>query len=109
MLSVYRYAAHGPLVGLRMKTWTGKSVATGGGATWTTGSYDVETDTLYWTVGNPFPATDGDEREGTNFYTNCVLAMEGQTGKLRWYYQLTPHDLQRLERHRAFSLGGHKI
>jgi alcohol dehydrogenase (cytochrome c) len=92
-----------------MKTWTGKSVATGGGATWTTGSYDVETDTLYWTVGNPFPATDGDEREGTNFYTNCVLAMEGQTGKLRWYYQLTPHDLQRLERHRAFSLGGHKI
>jgi PQQ-dependent dehydrogenase (methanol/ethanol family) len=75
------------------ETWIGKAVATGGGATWTTGSYDVETDTLYWTVGNPFPATDGDEREGTNLYTNCVLAMEGQTGKLRWYYQFTPHDL----------------
>jgi PQQ-dependent dehydrogenase (methanol/ethanol family) len=74
-------------------TWTGKALETGGGATWTTGSYDVETSTLYWTVGNPFPATDGDEREGINLYTNCVLALEAKTGKLRWYYQFTPHDL----------------
>jgi PQQ-dependent dehydrogenase (methanol/ethanol family) len=75
------------------ETWTGKAIETGGGATWTTGSYDVETGTLYWTVGNPFPATDGDEREGVNLYTNCVLALEGKTGNLRWHYQFTPHDL----------------
>ena len=74
-------------------TWTGKAISTGGGATWLTGSYDAETDALYWTVGNPYPATDGDEREGTNLYTNCVLALEARTGKLRWYYQFTPHDL----------------
>ena len=75
------------------ETWTGKAIETGGGATWVTGSYDVETGTLYWTVGNPFPATDGDERDGTNLYTNCVLALEAKTGKLRWFYQFTPHDL----------------
>jgi len=75
------------------ETWKGNAIATGGGATWLTGSYDVQTDTLYWAVGNPFPATDGDEREGTNLYTNCVLALDAKTGKLRWYYQFTPHDL----------------
>ncbi len=75
------------------ETWTGKAIATGGGATWLTGSYDVETDTLYWAVGNPFPATDGDERRGSNLYTNCVLALDAKTGTLRWYYQFTPHDL----------------
>jgi PQQ-dependent dehydrogenase (methanol/ethanol family) len=75
------------------ETWSGKAIETGGGATWVTGSYDVGTGTLYWTVGNPFPATDGDDRKGTNLYTNCVLALEAKTGKLRWYYQFTPHDL----------------
>src|SRR5262249_4450515 len=75
------------------ETWTGKALETGGGATWVTGSYDAESDILYWTVGNPFPATDGDDREGTNLYTNCVVALEAKTGKLRWYYQFTPHDL----------------
>jgi PQQ-dependent dehydrogenase (methanol/ethanol family) len=75
------------------ETWTGKALDTGGGATWLTGSYDVETGTLYWAAGNPYPATDGDEREGVNLYSNCVLALEAKTGKLRWYYQFTPHDL----------------
>jgi len=75
------------------ETWKGNALPTGGGATWLTGSYDSETDTLFWAVGNPYPATDGDEREGTNFYSNCVLALEPKTGKLRWYYQFTPHDL----------------
>jgi len=75
------------------ETWIGNAIATGGGATWLTGSYDVETDTLYWAVGNPFPATDGDERIGANLYTNCVLALDPKTGKLRWHYQFTPHDL----------------
>jgi PQQ-dependent dehydrogenase (methanol/ethanol family) len=75
------------------ETWQGTALPTGGGATWSTGSYDPETDTVYWAVGNPFPATDGDERKGVNLYTNCVLALEAKTGKLRWYYQFSPHDL----------------
>ena len=75
------------------ETWIGDALPTGGGATWVTGSYDPESDTVYWAVGNPFPATDGDERKGTNLYTNCVLALDAKTGHLRWYYQFTPHDL----------------
>ncbi len=74
-------------------TWKGSAISIGGGATWLTGSYDAETGTLYWTVGNPFPATDGDERGGDNLYTNCVIALDVKTGKLKWYYQYTPHDL----------------
>jgi alcohol dehydrogenase (cytochrome c) len=75
------------------ETWKGRAMAIGGGATWLTGSYDTETGTLYWTVGNPFPATDADERGGANLYTNCVIALDVKTGKLKWYYQFTPHDL----------------
>ena len=75
------------------ETWKGKAIESGGGATWLTGSYDMETDTLYWAVGNPFPATDGDDRDGTNLYTNCVIALNAKDGKLKWYYQFTPHDL----------------
>jgi PQQ-dependent dehydrogenase (methanol/ethanol family) len=77
----------------RSETWNGNAIETGGGATWLTGSYDVETGTLYWAVGNPFPATDGDERRGSNLYTNCVIALDVKTAKLRWHYQFTPHDL----------------
>jgi len=75
------------------KTWKGKAVETGGGATWLTGSYERETGLLFWPVGNPYPDMDGKEREGSNLYTDCVLALESTTGKLRWYYQFTPHDL----------------
>ena len=75
------------------ETWDGKAIETGGAATWLTGSYDAASDTLYWTTGNPFPATDGDERGGINLYTNCVLALNPRDGKLRWYFQFTPHDL----------------
>ncbi len=75
------------------ETWSGTALATGGGATWATGSYDVDTDTLYWAVGNPFPATQGEERIGTNLYTDCVLALDAKSGKLKWHFQFTPHDL----------------
>ncbi|HZS50264.1 MAG TPA: PQQ-binding-like beta-propeller repeat protein [Bryobacterales bacterium] len=75
------------------ETWRGSALETGGGATWLTGSYDPETGLLFWPTGNPFPDTDGDQRAGDNLYTNCVLALEAKTGKLRWYYQFTPHDL----------------
>jgi PQQ-dependent dehydrogenase (methanol/ethanol family) len=75
------------------ETWSGKAIEVGGGATWLTGSYDPETQLLYWPTGNPFPDTDGADRKGDNLYTNCVVALEVKTGKLRWYYQFTPHDL----------------
>ncbi|MFN7918626.1 MAG: PQQ-binding-like beta-propeller repeat protein [Bryobacteraceae bacterium] len=76
------------------ETWgPGPAIETGGGATWLTGSYDPETGLLYWPTGNPFPDTDGDPRPGDNLYTNCVVALDVKTGKLRWHFQFTPHDL----------------
>ena len=75
------------------ETWKGRALPTGGGATWTSGSYDPDSKLLYWAVGNPFPATSGAERGGANLYTNSVLAINPSTGKVQWYYQFTPHDL----------------
>ena len=68
-------------------------MAQGGGATWLTGSYDAEAGVLYWAIGQPYPPTEGAEREGDNLYTDCVVALDPKTGKLLWYYQFTPHDL----------------
>lgn len=64
-----------------------------GGATWTTGSYDPQSGLLYVAVGNPYPDTDGDRRVGDDLYTESDLALDASTGKLRWYFQFTPHDL----------------
>ncbi|HLX43796.1 MAG TPA: PQQ-binding-like beta-propeller repeat protein [Bryobacteraceae bacterium] len=77
------------------ETWKGTALARygGGGATWMTGTYDAETGTLFWGVGNPYPALNGDERQGDNLYTAAVLALNPDTGALKWYYQFTPHDL----------------
>ena len=75
------------------ETWGGKAIDFGGGATWLTGSYDPESDTLYWPTGNPYPDTDGTDRGGDNLYTNCVVALDAKTGKLKWHFQFTPHDL----------------
>jgi len=65
----------------------------GCGSTWLTGTYDPEARLLYWPTGNPCPDYNGDERKGDNLYTSSVLALEPETGKLRWFYQFTPHDL----------------
>jgi PQQ-dependent dehydrogenase (methanol/ethanol family) len=73
------------------ETWQGSIMS--GGSTWLTGSYDPETKVLYWPTGNPWPDTDGTNRKGDNLYTNCILAMDVETGKLRWHFQFTPHDL----------------
>ncbi len=75
------------------ETWKAGEPVTGGGSTWLTGSYDASTDTLYWATGNPFPDDDDRDRPGDNLYTNCVLALDARTGKLKWYYQFTPHDV----------------
>jgi PQQ-dependent dehydrogenase (methanol/ethanol family) len=75
-------------------SWQGNlNLDEGGGSTWLTGAYDPDTGTLYWPTGNPYPDTDGSQRKGDNLYTNSILALEAKTGKLRWYYQFTPHDL----------------
>jgi PQQ-dependent dehydrogenase (methanol/ethanol family) len=75
------------------ETWSGRGLEHGCGATWLTGTYDPEARLLYWPTGNPCPDYNGDERKGDNLYTNSVLALDPQTGKLKWHYQFTPHDL----------------
>ena len=75
------------------ETWKGRDLPTGGGATWASGSYDVASGVLYWAVGNPFPATNGDQRGGSNLYTASVLAIDPKAGTVKWHFQFTPHDL----------------
>ncbi len=77
----------------RSETWKGSALPTGGGATWTTGSYDPDAKLLYWAVGNPYPATNGSKRVGKNLYTDSVVALHPQDGSIQWYFQFTPHDL----------------
>jgi alcohol dehydrogenase (cytochrome c) len=73
-------------------TWSGNSAEFGGGPTWMTGTYDPETDTIFWPTGNPGPDYDGSVRLGANLYSCSVLALDPKTGKLKWYFQFTPHD-----------------
>ncbi len=74
------------------ETWAGDSWKTGGGAIWNTGAYDPDLNLTYWGTGNPYPDTNGDSRIGDNLYTDSVLALDPDTGKLKWFYQFTPHD-----------------
>lgn len=73
-------------------TWSGDSWRTGGGPTWLTGSFDPTLGLLYWGVGNPAPDFNGDVRLGDNLYTDSVIALDMETGALRWHFQFTPHD-----------------
>jgi alcohol dehydrogenase (cytochrome c) len=75
------------------ETWQGKDIEHGGAPTWFTGSYDAELDTVYWPTGNPAKEYNGDHRLGDNLYSDCILALDRKTGRLKWYYQFTPHDL----------------
>jgi alcohol dehydrogenase (cytochrome c) len=72
--------------------WDGDSWKTGGVATWNNGAYDPETNTVYWGTSNPWPDYNGDSRKGDNLYSCSVLALDADTGKLKWFYQFTPHD-----------------
>lgn len=74
-------------------TWAGDSFKTGGSPAWTSGAYDPETDTLYWTTGNPSPDWNGDSRKGDNLYADSLLAIDPNTGDQKWYFQFTPHDV----------------
>ncbi len=73
-------------------TWKNDAWTSGGGSTWLTGSYDPALDLVYWGVGNPAPAFNGDVRPGDNLFTDSLVALHAGSGKLAWYYQFTPHD-----------------
>jgi alcohol dehydrogenase (cytochrome c) len=74
------------------ETWKGDAWKTGGGSIWLTPSYDPELNLTYWGVGNPGPDWNPDQRPGDNLYTDSVIAVDADTGKLRWHYQFTPND-----------------
>lgn len=74
-------------------SWPGDLYLHGGGTTWMPGTYDPELKTLFWGTSNPAPDFEGSVRPGDDLYTDCVLALDPETGKLKWYFQFTPHDL----------------
>ena len=75
------------------ESWPGDSYLHGGGATWMPGTYDPELNTVYWGTGNPAPDYDGSIRPGDDLYTSCLLALDPDTGALKWYFQFSPHNL----------------
>lgn len=75
------------------ESWPGKLYLHGGGTTWMPGTYDPELNTIYWGTSNPAPDFDGTVRPGDDLYTDCLLALDPDKGKLKWHFQFTPHDL----------------
>ena len=76
------------------ETWpAGDIYLHGGGTAWMPGTYDPDLNLIYWGTGNPSPDFDGDAREGDNLYTASVLAINPDTGSLKWHFQFTPHDV----------------
>ncbi len=74
-------------------SWPGESYKLGGGTTWMPGTFDPELNTIFWGTSNPAPDFDGGPRPGDDLYTDCLLALDPDNGKLKWYFQFTPHDL----------------
>jgi alcohol dehydrogenase (cytochrome c) len=74
------------------ESWEGNSWKTGGAPAWNTGTYDAATDQIFWPTGNPAPSNRGEGRAGDNLYSNALLALNADTGKMNWYFQFTKHD-----------------
>ena len=74
------------------ETWEGDSWKIGGSPAWITGTYDPATNTTFWTTGNPAPSNRGEGRAGDNLYSDSLLALDPDTGKLKWHFQFTQHD-----------------
>lgn len=74
-------------------TWAGDSWKYGGGSSWMTGSYDPELNLVYWSIGNPAADFYGGNRKGQNLYTDCTVALDADTGTLKWHFQQIPHDV----------------
>jgi len=77
----------------KAETWQGKGIEHPGATTWLTGTYDPGLDTVYWPTGNPSPDLIGDDRGGDNLYSDSIVALDARTGKLKWHFQFTPHDV----------------
>jgi alcohol dehydrogenase (cytochrome c) len=75
------------------ETWKGSGLEQPGGTTWMTGVYDAALGLVYWTTGNPSPDYNGDERLGDNLYASSVVALDAQSGLLKWHFQFTPHNV----------------
>jgi alcohol dehydrogenase (cytochrome c) len=75
------------------ESWPGDMYLRGGGTTWMPGTYDPELNLIFWGTSNPAPDFDGGPRPGDDLYTDCVLAIDPDTGKLKWHFQFMPHDL----------------
>jgi len=74
-------------------TWAGDSWRTGGASVWVTGAYDPDLNLVYYGIGNPGPDYHSESRKGDNLYSDSIVALDADTGLLRWHYQFTPHDL----------------
>lgn len=75
------------------ESWPGDMYLRGGATTWMPGTYDSDLNTIYWGTSNAAPDFDGSVRPGDDLYTSCVLALDPETGKMKWHFQFTPHDL----------------
>ena len=74
-------------------SWAGSAFQRGGGSIWVPGTYDPELNLVYFGTGNPGPDLDGSVRPGDNLYTCSIVALDADTGKLKWHFQMTPHDV----------------
>src|SRR5713226_9616036 len=74
------------------ESWEGDSWKIGGAPAWITGTYDPAANTTFWATGNPSPSNRGEGRAGDNLYSNSLLALDVDSGKLKWYFQFTKHD-----------------
>ena len=76
-----------------LRTWPNETASNhGGGMTWMPGTYDPELNLLYWPTGNTNPVFAGRGRPGANLWTESIVALDADTGKLKWYFQVSPHD-----------------
>lgn len=73
-------------------TWGNNSWEHGGASAWLTGSYEPETKTLFWGGGNPAPDFDRHSRPGDNLYSDSTIAMNVETGEIKYHFQYTPND-----------------
>src|SRR5262245_10389494 len=77
----------------KSETWQGPGIDHPGATTWLTATDDAWLDTIYWPVGNPGPDMIGDNRPGDNLYSDSIVALDAKSGKLKWHFQFTPHDV----------------
>ena len=89
----WRWYAHPEPGTPEAKTWPSvEAMLHGGGMTWVPSTYDPQLNLMYFGTGNPQPVIAGQGRLGSNLYTECIIALNPDTGKLAWYFQPSPHD-----------------